>query len=218
MQYFAQVAEGEQTFTLDITGQFRFSNYAIQEIKHCEKGVLGLRFRRQHSQLTVILYQDFPIGINIVVQVKYETFIANKEKVFEGEIHKCFGTNTATKCTGEVMIQPNVTNFVKEVSSNSPKGLKHSLEVSNSVMNKSDISHQSPKSPTPEVDEMTPNNPPPNPPPPGTTRKRAASVDCESTPQRFKVDEGEVESDSSTYIYTQVMCICQLALNQMLKI
>ena len=83
---------------LKVTSQFAFSQYKIFDIDFCTPNNLKVRFWRGREALTIYLYSTIVIGVNDVVQVKYEDFIKQREGQIFGEVHKCFPTSRIKLC------------------------------------------------------------------------------------------------------------------------
>ena len=88
--YFNCVINGED-LELKVTSQFAFSQYQIESLPlFCTKDNLKIRFWRGREALTIYLYSSIPIGVNDVLQIKYEDFVQQRETKINGEIHQCF--------------------------------------------------------------------------------------------------------------------------------
>ena len=100
MQSYCQFEAIEDDLQVSVISQFGFNNYLIEEIKlTCTEDNLKIRFWKGRDRLTVYLYSNIPIGINNVIQVKYEDFIAKREGKINGEIHRCFSKSAKKICS-----------------------------------------------------------------------------------------------------------------------
>ena len=100
MQCYFNIESRDKDLLLKVTSLFAFSQHSIEYIPFCTPNNLKLRFWRGNNRLTIYLYQTIPIGVNNVVQIKYQDFIDQREGTIIGEVHKCFANGRGIKhCT-----------------------------------------------------------------------------------------------------------------------